>query len=227
MRQYPKKFLGPGLLVHFRGDDQEYTIKNISPTQQDVFVWKSGQENVGKIFKKKIKNIFKINRQPVTIIESQIMTTKEKKAAISLIEAKIERLSGKKVKYIDPQEQAKKNQAKKIQERLEKLTGKKIISEMYEDEQEPLMEHHLNTVEEKLDFLKTNQEHLSETDLKWIDYIYKEVEKRMGIDEALDKDPSLDPVGQEDADIDNDGNIDASDQYLKHRRDIIAKKVHD
>lgn len=36
---------------------------------------------------------------------------------------------------------------------------------------------------------------------------------------------SLDPVGQEDSDINNDGKIDKTDKYLKHRRDAIAKKM--
>jgi len=35
----------------------------------------------------------------------------------------------------------------------------------------------------------------------------------------------LDPVGQEDADINNDGKKDKTDKYLKHRRDIIAKNL--
>ena len=36
---------------------------------------------------------------------------------------------------------------------------------------------------------------------------------------------ALDPVGQEDDDIDNDGDVDSSDKYLKHRRDVISKKL--
>lgn len=35
----------------------------------------------------------------------------------------------------------------------------------------------------------------------------------------------LDAVGQEDADIDNDGDVDSSDKYLKHRRDAISKNM--
>jgi hypothetical protein len=34
---------------------------------------------------------------------------------------------------------------------------------------------------------------------------------------------NLDPVGKEDKDIDNDGDVDSSDEYLKNRRDAIAK----
>ena len=36
----------------------------------------------------------------------------------------------------------------------------------------------------------------------------------------------LDPVGQEDSDIDNDGDSDKSDQYLKNRRKAISKAIH-
>jgi len=38
---------------------------------------------------------------------------------------------------------------------------------------------------------------------------------------------ALDPVGKEDADIDNDGDVDASDEYLKNRRDVVSKKVEE
>lgn len=36
---------------------------------------------------------------------------------------------------------------------------------------------------------------------------------------------ALDPVGHEDGDIDNDSDVDRSDKYLHHRRDVISKKV--
>ncbi len=35
----------------------------------------------------------------------------------------------------------------------------------------------------------------------------------------------LDPVGQRDADVDNDGDVDDSDEYLGKRRDAIAKAM--
>ena len=35
----------------------------------------------------------------------------------------------------------------------------------------------------------------------------------------------LDPVGQADADIDNDGDVDDSDKYLKKRRKAISKAM--
>jgi len=40
-----------------------------------------------------------------------------------------------------------------------------------------------------------------------------------------DIDEALDPVGQEDDDIDNDGDSDDSDAYLKKRRDAVSKAV--
>jgi ribosomal protein L12E/L44/L45/RPP1/RPP2 len=39
------------------------------------------------------------------------------------------------------------------------------------------------------------------------------------------KDPKMDPVGKEDGDIDNDGDEDSSDEYLKKRRMAISKSV--
>ena len=35
----------------------------------------------------------------------------------------------------------------------------------------------------------------------------------------------LDPVGKEDADINNDGKVDATDKYLLKRREIIGDKI--
>ncbi len=35
----------------------------------------------------------------------------------------------------------------------------------------------------------------------------------------------LDPVGQEDEDVDNDGDHDESDQYLQNRRDAISAAI--
>jgi hypothetical protein len=39
------------------------------------------------------------------------------------------------------------------------------------------------------------------------------------------KEDKLDPVGQEDDDIDNDGDVDSSDKYLKKRRSAIKKSM--
>ena len=44
------------------------------------------------------------------------------------------------------------------------------------------------------------------------------------IDEDIDE-TKLDPVGKEDGDVDNDGDVDDSDRYLKKRRAAIAKAI--
>jgi hypothetical protein len=43
--------------------------------------------------------------------------------------------------------------------------------------------------------------------------------------EKKEMDEGLDPVGKEDADVNNDGKVDKSDKYLKHRRDVVGSKV--
>jgi hypothetical protein len=47
----------------------------------------------------------------------------------------------------------------------------------------------------------------------------KERIKKLGYNEALD------PVGKEDSDVDNDGDIDKSDKYLQAKRDAISKNI--
>jgi len=44
---------------------------------------------------------------------------------------------------------------------------------------------------------------------------------------AASKAEGLDPVGQEDDDINNDGKVDKTDKYLKHRRDVVAKNLNE
>ncbi len=39
------------------------------------------------------------------------------------------------------------------------------------------------------------------------------------------KGKKLDPVGKEDADVNNDGKVDNTDKYLKKRRQAISKNV--
>jgi hypothetical protein len=39
------------------------------------------------------------------------------------------------------------------------------------------------------------------------------------------KNEALDAVGKEDDDINNDGKVDKTDKYLKHRRDVVSKKL--
>jgi hypothetical protein len=42
---------------------------------------------------------------------------------------------------------------------------------------------------------------------------------------SLINEAKLDPVGKEDDDINNDGEVDSSDEYLKKRRDTVSKAV--
>ena len=39
------------------------------------------------------------------------------------------------------------------------------------------------------------------------------------------KDPSFDTLGSEDDDVNNDGEVDDEDSYLKHRRDFVTKTI--
>ena len=45
------------------------------------------------------------------------------------------------------------------------------------------------------------------------------------LQERNKKEDKLDPVGQGDADIDNDGDVDSSDEYLHKRRKAIKKSM--
>lgn len=49
-------------------------------------------------------------------------------------------------------------------------------------------------------------------------------EERIQINEF--KKPKLDPVGDEDSDVDNDGDVDSSDSYLQNRRNVVTSKVN-
>jgi len=55
---------------------------------------------------------------------------------------------------------------------------------------------------------------------------YKLSEEQIAkLDEMEDK--VLDPIGDEDSDINNDGKVDSTDKYLKHRRDVIGKNINE
>jgi len=49
--------------------------------------------------------------------------------------------------------------------------------------------------------------------------------KTSSLEEEVLDEKKLDPVGKEDGDIDNDGDEDKSDKYLKNRRKVVSKKV--
>ncbi len=48
--------------------------------------------------------------------------------------------------------------------------------------------------------------------------------KTSSLEEEVLDEKKLDPVGKEDGDIDNDGDEDKSDKYLKNRRKVVSKK---
>ena len=50
-------------------------------------------------------------------------------------------------------------------------------------------------------------------------------EQSAKLDELIAQLEAMDPVGQEDGDIDNDGDKDSSDKYLQARRDAIGKAM--
>lgn len=64
-------------------------------------------------------------------------------------------------------------------------------------------------------------EEAEDTDVR--ERVAREIMARCGRDSGMDE--ALDPVGKEDADVDNDGDTDDSDEYLKARRDAIDKAM--
>lgn len=51
---------------------------------------------------------------------------------------------------------------------------------------------------------------------------------REAVEEAMscvDEDDKLDPPGKEDGDINNDGEIDKTDDYLRNRRNVIGRSM--
>ena len=52
-----------------------------------------------------------------------------------------------------------------------------------------------------------------------------EMEFLKGELEMLDEEKNLDPVGKEDSDVDNDGDSDNSDKYLKNRRKAVSNAI--
>jgi hypothetical protein len=51
------------------------------------------------------------------------------------------------------------------------------------------------------------------------------LEKFAKVTKKTDDGDGMDPVGKGDADIDNDGDVDSSDKYLKKRRAAISKAI--
>ena len=58
--------------------------------------------------------------------------------------------------------------------------------------------------------------------------LVEEVEEKLSLEDTLSaiwEGKKLDPVGKEDDDVDNDGDVDSSDKYLKKRRKAVSKAI--
>jgi oligoribonuclease (3'-5' exoribonuclease) len=98
----------------------------------------------------------------------------------------------------------------------------------------------LEAAKQLVQMAESAQNHvLSETD-DWFDGVRKTAVEANSVNQRLsalyedmgnilnryyDIEEALDPVGQEDDDVDNDGDEDDSDAYLKKRRDAVSKAV--
>lgn len=86
LEQFIKRIgLGPGLLVKFKNDPQEYVVNNVSPNRLEVFVKNKTQLAT---FAKKIKDIIAVNRKPVAYVDTMYTESLVKR---------LESLTGKKI----------------------------------------------------------------------------------------------------------------------------------
>ena len=53
----------------------------------------------------------------------------------------------------------------------------------------------------------------------------KKEQKKAPVTDKDDDGEGMDPVGQEDDDVDNDGDSDSRDKYLKNRRKVVSKAI--
>ena len=104
--------------------------------------------------------------------------------------------------------------AKSLNESLARRFGKKINLEAFTLEQ---LEDARNKVRTKLRDIETNESFSSVAD-----DTYQKTKLFLDVLNAAIAE-GLDPVGKEDDDINNDGKKDSSDEYLKKRREAIAK----
>ena len=94
--------------------------------------------------------------------------------------------------------------------------------------QKPLVEKWDNRVSHEFDNSKTHKSLVAEDRKRVLDGLMDMVLR--GMDEVFDEGkklaaPDHDPVGQEDKDIDNDGDHDKTDKYLLNRRKVIGKAI--
>jgi hypothetical protein len=80
-----------------------------------------------------------------------------------------------------------------------------------------------------------DEKHLTPAELKKREEIVKAMKKKgapknaktyaIATAQAEKVAEDLDPVGKEDDDVNNDGKVNKTDKYLKHRRDVVSKKI--
>jgi hypothetical protein len=112
-----------------------------------------------------------------------------------------------------------------IQEEIEEVMKEREMTSGQEDKKERIVKD----LKKKVPYLKKKYGD------KWKSVMYAIATKsamgeaylkkrRAAIGKAMKKE-ELDPVGQEDDDVDNDGDSDSSDKYLKNRRKAVAKAM--
>ena len=65
---------------------------------------------------------------------------------------------------------------------------------------------------------------LEEIKMDMYPFVFDEAKKAKKTDKEDDGE-GMDPVGAEDSDVDNDGDSDESDDYLKNRRNAVGKSI--
>jgi len=113
----------------------------------------------------------------------------------------------------------------KVTEKSPKIAVESFIN--YRN-QKPLVEKWDNRVSHEFDNSKTHKSLVAEDRKRVLDGLMDMVLR--GMDEVFDEGkklaaPDHDPVGQEDKDIDNDGDHDKTDKYLLNRRKVIGKAM--
>ena len=113
----------------------------------------------------------------------------------------------------------------KVTEKSPKIAVESFIN--YRN-QKPLVEKWDNRVSHEFDNSKTHKSLVAEDRKRVLDGLMDMVLR--GMDEVFDEGkklaaPDHDPVGQEDKDIDNDGDHDKTDKYLLNRRKVIGKAI--
>jgi hypothetical protein len=100
---------------------------------------------------------------------------------------------------------------------------KQQVVAMIQQEAQKLFRNAIHSLAGEPYGLKEKQDNMKLSELKQI--IREEIQTVLVEAKKAKKKSKLDPVGKEDADIDNDGDVDSSDKYLKKRRSVIGKSI--